>query len=781
MPPSRRASPLAFCLGWLAISSATAQSPSPSPAAAKPTPIPSAEIVSKGESDLAALNSFSSPASLAPLRERLDRVSHEVQIRRPETSRLLRRPGPGPAIRTEADWTALQNDLGDLKRILKAEADKLKVAERDAAALTAAWTATREKAGTLPPEISARVRETLNRLGERTKNIAAQEAAILSLQNDTANEEGTVSKTISAIEKARNAALGRLLARDSSPLWNGKNLASSPRPIDPASQSDFRDQLAAIGEYLRAEPGRPLLHVAIWLGLIGIFQWARRRVSAARAGAEPRLDESTRIFDVPIAAGSVGAICLAARLYPQAPHLLPAAFGAALVIPLLLVVRKLIEPSLRPLTWALAVFYFTAQFREAVAAVPLLSRTIALVETLAAVIFSLWVIRLARFPDQPDRRRTFAWRTVRFGAGLAAAAFALASAANLLGYVNLAFFVTHVIFSSAFTAILLYVALRILDGLVTFGLRVPPLSLLALVQGNRALLERRFASLFRALAVLFWTGFTLDQAALRKPLLDGVFFFFDHQLRIGPINALSLIEFGLTVWAAFLVSRFMRFVLEEEVYRRLPLAAGLPFALSTLLHYAILFAGFYLAAAILVGDMTKLTILAGAFSVGVGFGLQNIINNFVSGIIVLFERPVKLGDLIQIGADIGAVRRIGIRATVIRTSSGSEIIIPNGKLISDPVTNLTSSDRQRSIDIAIATPTTVDPSRVLELLVEAARSHPKVCPQPGPRAELTKIGGGTFSFELHAAIAGLEDWAAIRSELTMAVHAILGRNGIALA
>ncbi len=207
----------------------------------------------------------------------------------------------------------------------------------------------------------------------------------------------------------------------------------------------------------------------------------------------------------------------------------------------------------------------------------------------------------------------------------------------------------------------------------------------------------------------------------------------------------------------------------------------MPFAISTLLHYAILFVGFYLAAAILVGDMTKFTILAGAFSVGVGFGLQNIVNNFVSGIIVLFERPVKIGDVIQVGADIGTVRRIGIRATVMRTEAGAELIIPNAKLISDSVTNFTLSDRLRRIDVAIATPATADPKQVLDLLVATAISTDDVNENPTPTAELIKVAGGILSFELHASTSAMDNWLKVKSELTVALNAAFQRAQIPIS
>ena len=128
-------------------------------------------------------------------------------------------------------------------------------------------------------------------------------------------------------------------------------------------------------------------------------------------------------------------------------------------------------------------------------------------------------------------------------------------------------------------------------------------------------------------------------------------------------------------------------MLEEDVYHHLHLAAGIPYAISTMVHYVILLVGFFVALGALGIDLMKVTILVGAFSVGIGFGLQNVINNFVSGLILLFERPIKVGDVIEVGGNVGEVSRIGIRASVIRTTDGSEVIVPNGSLISSQVTN----------------------------------------------------------------------------------------------
>jgi small-conductance mechanosensitive channel len=206
----------------------------------------------------------------------------------------------------------------------------------------------------------------------------------------------------------------------------------------------------------------------------------------------------------------------------------------------------------------------------------------------------------------------------------------------------------------------------------------------------------------------------------------------------------------------------------------------LHYTISKTLHYAILIVGFFAGVGLLGFDLSKLTILAGAFSVGLGFGLQNIINNFVSGLILLFERPIKVGDVIQLDTTEGYVEQIGIRASVIRTVNGSEIIMPNAKLISDPVTNWTFSRRQRLIVIPVLVVPGTDGQKVIEILKSAAANNPAVLKDPPPQALLIDFTGGGVRFELRARTNQFEDWSAIRSELALAINAGLIAQNISL-
>jgi small-conductance mechanosensitive channel len=158
----------------------------------------------------------------------------------------------------------------------------------------------------------------------------------------------------------------------------------------------------------------------------------------------------------------------------------------------------------------------------------------------------------------------------------------------------------------------------------------------------------------------------------------------------------------------------------------------------------------------------------------------NIFNNFVSGLILLFERPVNVGDVVQIDDASGVIERIGIRASVIRTTNGAEVIVPNGKLISDRVINWTFSGRQRSIELPIAVAQDADPRHVIRLLERTAAEHPLVTRDPPPEALVVKLGPESLSFELRAWTDRVERWTHVRSELAIAISAALAAEHIAI-
>src|SRR5262249_31049255 len=155
---------------------------------------------------------------------------------------------------------------------------------------------------------------------------------------------------------------------------------------------------------------------------------------------------------------------------------------------------------------------------------------------------------------------------------------------------------------------------------------------------------------------------------------------------------------------------------------------------------------------------------------GIGFGLQSVVNNFVSGLILLFERPVHVGDIVELGNLSGEVSRIGIRASTVRTGQGAEIIVPNAQFVTDRVTNWTLSDRMRRIDLPVGVDYGSSPAKVVEVLEAVARAHPSILPTPSPNAVFKDFGDSSIDFELRAWTT-FEGWARTRTELANSVYA----------
>jgi small-conductance mechanosensitive channel len=255
---------------------------------------------------------------------------------------------------------------------------------------------------------------------------------------------------------------------------------------------------------------------------------------------------------------------------------------------------------------------------------------------------------------------------------------------------------------------------------------------------------------------------------------------FSTPLELGNLRVSlgSLVIFGFAIWGSFQVSKAVRFIFQEDVFPRMKLPRGVPYAASNAMHYAILMLGFFVAIMAAGVDLSSFAIIGGALGVGVGFGLQNVVNNFVSGLILLFERPVQVGDRVEVGTVIGVIQRIGIRSSTLRTFDGAEVIVPNSNLISDQVTNWTLSDRRRRIVVPIGVAYGTDPQLVLDLLLDLASKHPDVIGDPEPQAFFMAHGESSLDFELRAWTDRFEDWVRIKSDLSVAINRALAEADI---
>ena len=190
--------------------------------------------------------------------------------------------------------------------------------------------------------------------------------------------------------------------------------------------------------------------------------------------------------------------------------------------------------------------------------------------------------------------------------------------------------------------------------------------------------------------------------------------------------------------------------LVNRVLERRGVDLGIREATGSIVRYLMLFIGLLVILQTVGIDLTALSILTGAVGLGIGFGLQNIASNFISGIIILFERPVRIGDRIAVADVEGDVVRIGARSTTVLTNDNIDIIIPNSKLITENVVNWTHSDRKVRFRIPVTVAFKVDIRKVEQALVEATKSVPDVLETPAPGVRFIEFGENGIEFELRA-------------------------------
>jgi potassium efflux system protein len=785
-----------------------AASPTPSAevgstAASGPTPIPLAEMVTQAEAASANLRSIeadlASDQITATVDAELPVLTREIGARLDENEKILNSRQSLETLKNlEKEWKDLAEKLIVWRRDLTTRATGL---DREITRLTQldqTWLRTLAQVestqrppgqgdqtetarAVTPPEILQRMQSVIAAIKQIRDAIEKRRAQILTLQNRVADQDARIAEALASVRQVREETINRLFVKDSPSIWSAEVWSRAGQNLLRDSQNSFTTQWSTLGTYARRQWPRFIFHALILVSLVAALYWARRRVQPWVV-AEPSLEGVARVFNVPVATALVLSILMSGWVYPQAPRMLSAILGAAALVPTIIILRQLVDRHLFSVLNALVVFYFIDLLRTISTALPLASRLLFLAEMLGGLIFLSWLIKSKRLSEVRDAERNWLWEVVRLGGRIAGAVFLAAFIANALGYVGIADLVGNAVLGSAYAAVILFATVRIADGLIMFTLRIRPISLLGMVRRHRRFMRRRVQRTLRWIAALLWALYTLEMFSLRAPVAENIRAVLSARLEVGALHISlgNVTAFLITVWVAFLLSRFLRFILEEDVYPRANLARGVPYAVSTMLHYAILLVGFLFAVAAMGIDMTKFTILAGAFGVGLGFGLQNIVNNFVSGLILLFERPVNVGDMVQVGEREGVLRRIGMRASVIRTLEGSEVIVPNGQLISEEVLNWTLSDQQRRLEIPVGVAYGTDPERVIELLTEVGSKHPDIMREPPPDTLFVGFGESALNFQLRAWTNRFEKWVVIRSELTIGVNAALRDAGISI-
>ena len=378
----------------------------------------------------------------------------------------------------------------------------------------------------------------------------------------------------------------------------------------------------------------------------------------------------------------------------------------------------------------------------------------------------------------------FGW--TRYVFHLALLALLVILLALMFGYVALAHFVARQMMFTAALASALYLLHEMADALVraAFDSRSPVGRYLRqnLVASERGItrLGVAFSTLVDIATMLVGLPLILSQWAVNWVDLvtraQQLFFGFRvGNITIEPANILL----GLVVFVIGLVLvRLLVLWLDRRVLSRSDLDDGIRHSLLTVSRYTGIVGAFLVGLSVAGVNLTSLAFFGGALGIGIGFGLQTIVNNFVSGLILLAERPIKTGDWIQVAGGEGVVKRIKVRSTEIETFDRCTIIIPNSQLISDPVSNWFHDNRMGRVRVPVGVSYDADPEQVKEILLKCAREHPRALTSPAPFVLFTGYGDNSLDFELRLYISDAGYRASTASDLRFAIFRELKKAGI---
>ena len=765
--------------------------PVPSPIAASQAiddgaGIPLAEISSRAENLRRPLREIarrlsSGDEELQQVQEAEGRITAQS---RQLDERLASRPTLYELRILDQDWKARKAEIDRWQNVLSQRLTSTDADWRWLKGELAKWTATLDQM-TDSDSLEAvfeRIRSSL--FDVQQLQFQAQERVnfLLSLQDRISQLDLLVSTRVDDLALARQDFQRTLLRRDGPALWamfsSTKETNAAQGAANDLADRSFVHELAAARESLEKQRNGFFLLLLLFVPLLSVNLYLSKRIDSLTEG-KPDLHQAAAIFRRPISAALLIILLIQLWFSPLSASVVNSVVALFLLIPFWQIVRTLFEPIpwMRWPFFVLVMLHLSDQVRYLVDFSSLVERLMFLAETTVAILVLMWMLRPSRFDSLPVQPLAHRWlrRALFFMLGL----LVISLAANVLGAVTLAKVLGEGALHSAYLGGLMYGAAQVVNVGIALLLRIKHAQISVFVQLHRREIVKWCSRFTYCVAGFLWLVGSLELFTIREQFFDAVDQVLEASLRFRSLSVSigDVASFFLVVTLAYFLSKVVRLILQEDVLSRMPLERGVPQALATTAQYILLFGGFVMAVSAAGFDLNRLTLLTGAFGVGIGFGLQNIINNFVSGLILLFERPVQIGDAVQVGNVSGDITSIGIRSSRIRTAQGAEVIVPNGKLISDEVTNWTLPNRNRRVDVSLGVVYGADPAKVIEVMLAAAKANSQVLNEPEPQVLFTGFGDNALQFELRF-------WAAnqvhlsVKSQVALAVSDALSKAGI---
>jgi len=741
-----------------------------------------AEIVPRSDEALKQLQQIATavkPPSLETASTALSTLDQKVKDTKADADNAIQMAHSNLQI-TEfrVQWNRYRSQLDGIKSTITTYANSLDDNQKQLAALKETWSflAGPQFARKLDPDLVHRIAIVADVIQGLEKDIASQSEVLVKLQVLLAETGSQIDDTLEQLSLAETALREQLFVIDSPPLLTALGSAdyggSLRQMVSLAVSSGSR-----LDHFYSAYRSNLVLFLLLSIGLwVAVARLAKTDVPGVPAGTDPHI---LACLKHPLALSALLALFLCSAIFPKAPLDFLRLCRLLAVLPATHLALSMAQRKLHPYIAGIALTFAINMFSAQISAGTIFRRLTCLILT---VVLAAAIVRLLR---QGGLLRVLfeerQWVVPPMLLGIGVFLLVISILSEIIGNTSLADLLTNGTVFSIYYSLAIFVFVAALMALTA------AFTASAIGRRSRAvrlhsdLINHRVFSYLKVGGWILWivvllVGFQISHEAFgsASDLLHQKW-----QLGAISISLLDIVLFCLVLAASTQIAKLIRFLLNEEILPRTSINTGVAQAGTRLTYIALLSVGLFLALGAAGLELSKLTVLTGAFGVGLGFGLQNVVNNFVSGVILSLERPVQIGDMVELNNVSGEVTVIGFRSSTIRTFEGADVIVPNSELITKSVINWSLTDYLRRTDIQVGVAYGTDPDKVIALLTQITNSHPQVVRPPDPLITFDAFGESALNFTLRF-WSRLDVRIQVRSELNTQIATEFEKNGIAI-
>lgn len=632
------------------------------------------------------------------------------------------------------------------------------------------------------PTVINRVVELISQMDGVVDKVQKKSDKLLTMLDRTTEEGVVLVEYMDRIQKVLLSKKSEIFEQDQSLVFSVNFLDSNNWRMKTPLMFFYKMEVVELWKYIVDYYIYFIFQIIIIIALILLFSLVKKRMLSRDLSRDTIYERMLiKIFSRNISAALILGLFASVLIFPNRPVLFRDIIVLVVTFPLVLIATTFIERKFFKYLYLFGVLIYL-RLSYTIFPPDNLYSTISMLIVAFIEIFILWKLMVYFYKNSISRKLLNFLLLLLIVINLGFAVVGLI--AVISGYTILAEITLGVPIVNVLGGILVFTTAIILNGLIDVVMESPQFRKLNFVRYYGDYIRKRAVGLINFTAITYWLYTMMDNINIAEPTINKITSVFTNEIKINSASFTlwDITIFFLVIWLSIILSKMIRILLEEDILNKVGLAKGVPHTIAMMVRYSMITIGVVLAVTAAGVPVDNLTVLIGAFGVGIGFGLQNIFNNLVSGFILLFERPIQIGDTIEVGplSLTGIVKSIGIRSSNVRTFDGAEVIVPNGQLISNEVVNWTLSDRRRRIEIIAGVAYGSDPHKVRELLLMIIDNHPDIIKDPEPIVLFNALGESSLDFRMLFWTANSSEWITIRSEIMFLVHDVLQKEGISI-